>query len=86
LVGDPTELARRIDSKPLGRPSVDSFQVGFQVQLQAAVAAFYAIACGRPCFALDTTRLAGDEVAEIALELLRKSGVSWNAVATPRDD
>jgi adenylate kinase len=77
LVGEPVELARRTAAKPQGRPVVSSFEVQFQVQLQAAVAAIYAIACGRPCFALDTTRLDADATADTALELLAKEGVQF---------
>ena len=75
LVGEPTALARRIAEDPGGRPHVDAFQSAFQVQLQAAVAVIYAIICGRPCFAIDTTRSTPEEVSGIALDLLRKAGV-----------
>lgn len=68
-------LAQRIEANPLGRPLVTSFEVDFQVQLQAAVAAFYAIACGRRCFVLDTTRFDAEHTVETALDLLKEAGV-----------
>lgn len=77
LIGEPAELARRTAAEPLGRPVVNSFEVIFQVQLQAAVAAIYAIACGKPCFAIDTTRLDAGATADTALELLAKEGVHF---------
>jgi hypothetical protein len=60
---------------------VDAFQAGFQVQLQAAVAAIYAIACGQPCFAIDTTQLTPEDVSGFALDLLRKAGVQFEDAA-----
>jgi len=81
LVGEPNTLARRIAEDRQGRPNVDSFQAGFQVQLQAAVAAIYAIACGQPCFAIDTTQLTPEDVSGIALDLLRKAGVQFEDAA-----
>ncbi len=80
LVGEPNTLAQRIAKDPQGRPNVDAFQAAFQVQLQAAVAATYAIICGQPCFAIDTTRSGADGVAEIALDLLRQVGVAFEDV------
>lgn len=75
LVGDPAKMALRIGANPQGRPAVNSFQAGFQVQLQAAVAILYAITCARPCFAIDTTELDADQVLEAVLNLLQESGV-----------
>jgi adenylate kinase len=80
LVGEPNTLAQRIAEDPHGRPNVDAFQSGFQVQLQAAVAVIYAIVCGRPCFAIDTTRSTAEDVAGIALDLLRKVGVPFEDI------
>ncbi len=77
LVGEPSALVQRISGDPQGRPLIDPFQAGFQLQLQTAVAAIYAIICGRPCFAIDTTKLAPKTVAEIVLGLLQKVGVSF---------
>jgi adenylate kinase len=77
LVGEPNTLAQRIAEDPHGRPNVDAFQAGFQVQLQAAVAVIYAIVCGRPCFAIDTTQSTPQDVTGIALDLLRKVGVRF---------
>jgi len=81
LVGEPNTLARRIAEDRQGRPNVDAFQAGFQVQLQAAVAAIYAIACGQPCFAIDTTQLTPEDVSGFALDLLRKAGVQFEDAA-----
>lgn len=81
LVADPSELVRRIAIEPLGRPSVDAFQAGLQVQLQATVAAIYAITCGKPCFALETTRMDPEEVVTAAFELLMKSNVQFTLQA-----
>jgi adenylate kinase len=75
LVGEPEQLAQRVALEPLGRPAVNAFQSGFQVYLQSAIAALYAVTCGRPCFALDTTRLDAEQVAAVALKLLEESGV-----------
>jgi len=92
LVGEPNTLAQRIADDPRGRPNPDAFQAGFQVQLQAALAATYAIICGRPCFAIDTTRSTAEVTAEIALDLLRQLGVQFEdvpgsaeAIRAPRD-
>jgi len=71
LVGEPAMLAKRISADPQGRPSVSTFQAAFQVQLQAAVAAIYAITCARPCFAIDTTELNAEQVVETVLDLLK---------------
>ena len=81
LVGEPNTLAQRIADNPQGRPNPDAFQAGFQVQLQAALAATYAIICGRPCFAIDTTRSTAEVTAEIALDLLRQVGVQFEEVS-----
>ncbi len=80
LVGEANTLARRIAEDRQGRPNVDAFQAGFQVQLQAAVAAIYAIACGQPCFAIDTTQSTAEDVSGIALDLLRKVGVPFEEI------
>ena len=77
LVGEPNALAQRISDNPQGRPRIDAFQAGFQMQLQTAVAAIYAIICGRPCLAIDTTKLAPETVAETVLGLLQEVGVPF---------
>jgi adenylate kinase len=77
LVGDPGRLALRIAANPQGRPAVNAFQAGFQVQLQAAVATLYAITCARPCFAIDTTELDAEQVFEAVLSFLQESGVPF---------
>jgi adenylate kinase len=78
LVGEPRGLADRISAHPQGRPTVSAFQAGFQVELQAAVAAVYAIICARPCFAIDTTELDPERVVEIVLDLLEEAGVPFD--------
>ncbi len=78
LVGEPRSLADRISARPQGRPTVSAFQAGFQVQLQAAVAAIYSIICERPCFAIDTTELDPECVVETVLDLLEKAGVPFD--------
>lgn len=85
LVGEPTILAKRIAGKPDGRPAVDSFQAGFQVQLQAAIASLYAIVCARPCFAIDTTDLNEEGVTETVLHLLEKAPVLFERIAGSAD-
>jgi adenylate kinase len=77
LVGDPGRLANRISANPQGRPAVNDFQAGFQVQLQASVATLYAIICARPCFAIDATELNAEQVVETVLDLLQKAGVPF---------
>jgi Archaeal adenylate kinase len=81
LVGDPSKLASRIERNPQGRPLVTEFQASFQVQLQAAIATFYAITCGRACFAIDTTELNQKQVLETALNLLEQAGVPFERTA-----
>jgi hypothetical protein len=49
---------------------VESFQAGFQVQLQAAIASLYGTVCAKPCFAVDTTVLNAEQVADTILDLL----------------
>lgn len=78
LVGEPNRLAGRISADPQGRPTVSAFQAGFQAQLQAAVAATYAIICARPCFAIETTELDPEDVVETVLNLLEKAGVPFD--------
>jgi adenylate kinase len=80
LVGDPPTLANRMAKNPQGRPPVDSSQVGFQVQLQAAIASMYGIVCGRPVFAINTTALNAQQVTDTVLDLLEKAGVPFKRV------
>lgn len=81
LVGDPSKLALRIEGNPQGRPAVTEFQAGFQVQLQAAIASLYAITCGRPCFAIDTTELNAEQVLGTVLNLIQEVGVPFERTA-----
>ncbi len=53
LVGEPSTLAHRISADTRGRPVIDVFQAGFQVQLQPSLAVLYAVTCGQPCFAVE---------------------------------
>jgi len=86
LVGDPGILSSRIEGNPQGRPAVTEFDAGFQVQLQAAIASFYAITCGRPCFVIDTTKLKAEQVLEMVLNLLREAGVSFERTGVLNTD
>jgi adenylate kinase len=86
LVGDPSKLAQRIEKDPQGRPTVTEFQAAFQVQLQAAIATLYAITCGRPCFAIDTTELKAEQVFGVVLNLFQEAGVSFERTALSNAD
>lgn len=78
LVGDSTQLSERIAREPLGRPITRPFEVAFQVHLQSSIAAVYAIACGIPCFAVDSTALGPTQAAAAVLRLLKEAGVEFS--------
>lgn len=66
---DPAELVDRHKRNPQGRPPITLFEAQHHMALQEAVAVHYAIACGCPCYLLDTTASGpthlGDEVCRI---------------------
>jgi adenylate kinase len=52
---DPDVWLERRSSNPEGRPELSRFEVQHHMALQEAVGLNYAIACGCPCYVLDTT-------------------------------
>jgi adenylate kinase len=66
----PDVTMARIEAAPAGRPMITEFEAQFHTELQAAVAATYAVGLGVPMYLIDSSR----PVAEVAGELARRFG------------
>lgn len=68
-----TWLERR-SRNPQGRPELSPFEVQTQMALQEAVGINYAIACGCPCYVLDTTEQLPAVLTDRVREIIRSIG------------
>jgi adenylate kinase len=68
-----TWLERR-SRNPQGRPELSPFEVQNHMALQEAVALNYAIACGCPCYVLDTTTQTPAMLTDRVRDIIRSIG------------
>lgn len=70
LYTPPAVALERIGADPGGRPMISEFEAQFHTELQASVAATYAVGLGVPMYLIDSSR----PLAEVASELARRFG------------
>jgi adenylate kinase len=70
LYTPPAVALERIGAAPDGRPMISEFEAQFHTELQASVAATYAVGLGVPMYLIDSSR----SLAEVAGELARRFG------------
>lgn len=73
---DPNTWIARHASNPQGRPALSPFEVQHHIFLQEAIALTYAVACGCPCYALDTTFESPDQLSQRVHRLVASLGGS----------
>lgn len=70
----PETWLERWSRNPQGRPELSPFEVQKHMALQEAIGLNYAIACGCPCYVLDTTSQTPAMLADRVREIVRSIG------------